>query len=313
VFYDVANLFSTSEYPISNSYVMGVWKIQSALVEMANGPSHFAEFCNMVSDMQAKFNKYWSEYNLALSCATTLDPRYKVTFLKSYFVKRYGSKGVGDRVEKVITTLRMSFDECMHASSNGSFQNIAHSTSCSGGKFSIDDNQAELDDWVMFVTQETAYTQMGKSELDLYLGPNHSRTEDLDILDYWFKTSARYPTLELMARGLLTIPVSTVGSESTFSIGGKTITPIRSSLKPKTVQALICLRDWMLAMEEAITFIFYDSFINIINTYDLMDISNIYRLFCSILNGLNLMVKTKRIADQVMKMIVKTWIEKMIA
>ena len=69
----------------------------------------------------------------------------------------------------------------------------------------------------------------------------------------------------------------------------------------------------MVAMKEGITFIFYDSFINIVDVCDLMDISNIYHLFCLILNGLNLMVKTKRIADQVMKMIVKTWIEKMIA
>ena len=92
----------------------------------------------------------------------------------------------------------------------------------------------------MFVTQETI--QIGKSELDLYLGkPNHPRNEDLDILDYWFKTSARYPTPALMARDLLTIPVSMVASESAFSIGGKTITPTRSSLKTKTVQALICL------------------------------------------------------------------------
>ena len=135
----------------------------------------------------------------------------------------------------------------------------------------------------------------------------------MDILDYWFKTSARYPTLTLMARDLLTIPISIVAFESAFSIGGKTITSTRSSLKPKTVQALICLRDWMLAMEEGITFIFYNSFINIVNVCDLMDISNIYRLFCSILNGLNLMVKTKRIATQEMKMIVKIWMEKMIA
>ncbi|XP_040956349.1 uncharacterized protein [Gossypium hirsutum] len=34
-------------------------------------------------------------------------------------------------------------------------------------------------------------------------------------------------------------------SESAFSIGKKVITPLRSSLKPKTVQAVICLDDWM--------------------------------------------------------------------
>ena len=67
----------------------------------------------MVHDMQAKFDKYWSEYNLALSCATILDPRYKVTFFKYCFVKIYGNDGVGDRVEKVINTLRMWFEEYM--------------------------------------------------------------------------------------------------------------------------------------------------------------------------------------------------------
>ena len=68
----------------------------------------------------------------------------------------------------------------------------------------------------------------------------------------------------------------------------------------------------MLAMEEGITFIFYDPFINIVDVCDLMDISNIYHLFCSILNGLNLMVKTKRKAAQVMKLIMKIWMEEMI-
>ncbi|MFQ6643119.1 hypothetical protein Gotur_017958 [Gossypium turneri] len=34
-------------------------------------------------------------------------------------------------------------------------------------------------------------------------------------------------------------------SESAFSMGKKVITPLRSSLKPKTVQAVVCLDDWM--------------------------------------------------------------------
>ncbi|KAL2933233.1 putative AC transposase [Bienertia sinuspersici] len=47
-----------------------------------------------------------------------------------------------------------------------------------------------------------------------------------------------------MARDLLTIPVGTVASESTFILKGKTISPKRSLLKPKTVQALVSLQDW---------------------------------------------------------------------
>ncbi|KAL1082107.1 hypothetical protein V6Z11_D09G112900 [Gossypium hirsutum] len=33
-------------------------------------------------------------------------------------------------------------------------------------------------------------------------------------------------------------------SESAFSMGKKVITPLRSSLKPKMVQAVVCLDDW---------------------------------------------------------------------
>lgn len=123
----------------------------------------------------------------------------------------------------------------MCVSSSWSSQNIEPSTSYSSGNFTSDNNQVELNDWAMVVTQEITHTKMGKSELDLYLGElNHSRTKDLDILDYWFKTSIRYPTLAVIARDLITIPISTLASESTFSTGGKTITLTGSLLKPKS-------------------------------------------------------------------------------
>ena len=57
----------------------------------------------------------------------------------------------------------------------------------------------------------------------------------------------RYPELAAMAHDLLSIPVSTVASESTFSIGKKVVNPWRSSLKSKIVQALVCYKDWMRA------------------------------------------------------------------
>jgi hypothetical protein len=51
-----------------------------------------------------------------------------------------------------------------------------------------------------------------------------------------------------MARDILSIPISTIStiaSESTFSIGGRVIDQYRNSLKPDIIEALVCTRDWL--------------------------------------------------------------------
>ncbi|MBA0763268.1 hypothetical protein Gotri_012745, partial [Gossypium trilobum] len=69
--------------------------------------------------------------------------------------------------------------------------------------------------------------------------PGLELNSQIDVLDYYNKSSIRYRKLSFLACDILAIPISTVASESAFSMGKKVITSFRSSLKPKTVQAVV--------------------------------------------------------------------------
>ena len=71
------------------------------------------------------------------------------------------------------------------------------------------------------------------NEIDKYLAENcESRRGDVkcEILGWWKANSDRYQVLSKLARDVLAVPVSTVGSESAFSTGGRILDPFRSSL-----------------------------------------------------------------------------------
>nr|XP_028944496.1 zinc finger BED domain-containing protein DAYSLEEPER-like [Malus domestica] len=93
-------------------------------------------------------------------------------------------------------------------------------------------------------------TLVEKTELNLYLEEKRlDRKQELDILSWWKLEQFRYPVLSRMASDVLTIPISTVASESAFSISGRVLDQYRSSLLPETVQALLCTRDWLFGKE----------------------------------------------------------------
>ena len=83
--------------------------------------------------------------------------------------------------------------------------------------------------------------------MEIYLDEPRSvdLDESFDILLFWKGNQLRYPEVVAMARDILSIHISIVASESTFSVGGRVIHQYRSSLKPDIIEALVCTRDWL--------------------------------------------------------------------
>ncbi|KMT11109.1 hypothetical protein BVRB_5g111910 [Beta vulgaris subsp. vulgaris] len=127
---------------------------------------------------------------------------------------------------------------CTSSTTNAS--NVAADSKVQSMKEDLDEL---MDDFDEFSTKKA--TVANKDYLDMYFEDALlPRTTNLDVLMYWRNNSVRYPPLALMAKDILAVPVSTVASESAFSTGGRVLDSYRSSLKPSTVEAIICLRDW---------------------------------------------------------------------
>ncbi|KAG8500805.1 hypothetical protein CXB51_002990 [Gossypium anomalum] len=222
---------------------------------LKKGPYSF--LTPMVKQMQEKFNKYWAKYSLILSCAAILDPRYKLNYVQYCFTTIYGIHA-SDFVETILSNLRLLFDEYVKKSKSTSSSLVRSSNALDKNPvdFILDEHNVnsvdfggdfdESDDYKRYLNESS--TRSEKSQLDIYLEePELELNSQIDVLDYWSKSSVRYNELSLLARNLLAILISTVASESAFSMGKKVITPLRNSLKQKTVQVVVCLDDWMRA------------------------------------------------------------------
>ncbi|EOY25898.1 BED zinc finger,hAT family dimerization domain [Theobroma cacao] len=102
-----------------------------------------------------------------------------------------------------------------------------------------------LSDFEVYISEISGSQQM-KSELDQYLEESLlPRVQDFDILGWWKLNKTKYPTLSRMAADILSIPFSTVGPDSVFDTERKRMDNYRSSLRPVTLEALICAKDWL--------------------------------------------------------------------
>jgi hypothetical protein len=83
------------------------------------------------------------------------------------------------------------------------------------------------------------------SELSSYLDSDTVTQFDFDfnLLNWWQRHKLTYPVLSILAKDVLTVPASSVSSESTFSLAGRVLEDRRQRLTPDMVEVLSCIKD----------------------------------------------------------------------
>ncbi|XP_019434594.1 PREDICTED: zinc finger BED domain-containing protein DAYSLEEPER-like [Lupinus angustifolius] len=226
---------------------MQVWKIQCVLLQTVKDEDEVIR--GMSEKMIVKFEKYWNDYSVTLAMGAVLDPRMKLEMLRCC----YSEIDVGTADEKVAhvkSNLYMLFEKYAAATTNNNQSNSNVQTNLTSGPLPKTSRSTTSVKRCMFDELKKhnmiLISQAGKSQLDVYLDePIKELDEELDVLKWWKGKVTRFPDLSLLARDLLSIPITTVASESAFSIGAHVLNKYRSRLLPKNVQALICTRNWL--------------------------------------------------------------------
>ncbi|KAH0976495.1 hypothetical protein GBA52_026214 [Prunus armeniaca] len=115
----------------------------------------------------------------------------------------------------------------------------------SGGEVRVECNDPRLKKFAR-TRKDRAVVQI-KNAVDKYLleAAQDPEIADFDLLDWWKENSPRFLVLSKIARDVFAVPVSSVPSEAAFSMGKRVVDPFRASLTPKTVEALVCTKDWL--------------------------------------------------------------------
>ncbi|KAJ3696442.1 hypothetical protein LUZ61_000147 [Rhynchospora tenuis] len=244
VFYEATLKLSGTKYPTLNLFFSEFCEVYLAIKRMSSNEYPF--IVNMGTQMHAKFNKYWSIGNSLLAIACVFDPRCKLDVVQYYMEEM-----CPDECDGFISNLKecMSdlFNEYVEASTEEPRMPKRQKTDIgASSNTTLISRKAGLKDYLKGKKGNTT----PKSELEDYLGSDRddaSLDDDFDILAWWKLKAPRYPLLSKLVKDILAVPISTVASESAFSTSGRVISQWRSSLSDDTIEALLCVQDWLRA------------------------------------------------------------------
>lgn len=241
--FDTANLLTTTNASTTNTFFHEIWKIRLELARAAASEDPFVN--TLTKPMQENFDKYWRSSCFILAIAVVMDPRFKLKLVEFSFSRIYGEESaayvkiVDEGIHELFleyVSLPLPLTPAYTEAANGT------SVKTDDSGIEIESNGLGLTDFDVFIME----TATGKSELDEYLAESLlPRVHDFDVVGWWKVNRMKYPTLSKMACDILSIPVCTVPAASVFDTVRKEMDGYRCSLRPETVEALICAKDWL--------------------------------------------------------------------
>uniref|UniRef100_A0A0D3DTH3 HAT C-terminal dimerisation domain-containing protein n=1 Tax=Brassica oleracea var. oleracea TaxID=109376 RepID=A0A0D3DTH3_BRAOL len=227
-----------------------VWK-DFVLVGVEEDRKERAKCIHCDSKLVVGKNHGTKSYSVILAMGAALDPRIKIEMLQAAY-KKLDPSTSSLKIKELKDSLSALYKDYQKRSQ----------TSSSGVSLTptpqeiVTESPLEDDyDNDFFELEKSIGGGVGnpKTHLDIYLEEprlNRRANLDLDVLSYWKENQHRFGDLASMARDILSIPITTVASESAFSIGSRVLTPYQNHLLPKNVQALLCTRNWLRGFAE---------------------------------------------------------------
>ncbi|MBA0607435.1 hypothetical protein Godav_019735 [Gossypium davidsonii] len=147
--------------------------------------------------------------------------RWNSTYLmleSALTIKMCNFKLLFDKYVKDFKSTSSSLVGSSNVSNNGPIDSNLHQSN--SNKAYLGGDYDESDDYKRYLSESSINSE--KAQLDLYLKePKLKLNSKIDVLDYWRENLIQYHELSLLARTLLAIPILTVATESTFSMGKK--------------------------------------------------------------------------------------------
>jgi hypothetical protein len=235
-------LFYLSTVSLSGVYYPTSPLMMHALIEIAD---HLNQFENddklreVIIPMKSKFLKYWGNIPLLYSYAFILDPRAKLNgFTKAIqCLSTIMNRDYTTYYHHVKTELGNLFSKYdlkfggvrlhrpQQANNGGGKKVCSWNTLFGSGSPSANASSAHSASIPVHSASPAHSTLHVGSELTSYLDsdPISQFDDSFNILSWWHDHKRTYPVLSILAKDIMIVPVSTISSESAFSLAGKII------------------------------------------------------------------------------------------